>query len=73
MNTIVKLEDFDLDNILIDDLTRFDNKTDEFIRTYDGTRHLALFGSEKDDGFYNKTRCLIKLKSGIPYIISVYY
>ena len=65
---IIKLEDFDLGNILIDkkfheniliyDISyqtlidskhlrnRFD-KIDGFIRIYDGTRYLALFGFEK--------------------------
>ena len=50
---IIKLEDFDLDNILIDKTSigskplymRFD-KIHRFIRIFDGTRHLTLFGSE---------------------------
>ena len=71
---IIKLEDFDLDNTLIDEKShkniliydisyetlidpkhlgiRFD-KMDRFIRIYDGTRYLKLFGSEKCDAIYN--------------------
>ena len=67
-NDVVKTEDFDLDNILIDEKLfenilvknilykslidsnplriRFD-KIDGFIRVYDETRYLVLFGSEK--------------------------
>ena len=53
-----KLEDFDLDKILIYDVSlktlmdsmplriRFD-KIDEIIKISDGTRYLTLFGSEK--------------------------
>ena len=61
-----KFEDFELDNILIDEKSykkvlvytisyknfiaakriRFD-KIDRFIRVYDGTRYLVLFGNEK--------------------------
>ena len=64
---IIKIENFNLDNILIDDKShenilvynisyknltakhlriRFD-KIDRFIRVYDETRYLVLFGSEK--------------------------
>ena len=50
---IIKLEDFDTDNISIDKTLigskalgiRFD-KIDWFIRIYDGTRYLTLFNSE---------------------------
>ena len=49
------------------------HKIDEFIRIYDGTRYLTLFGSEKCDTFYNRIRCLISLKSGITYIFSYYF
>ena len=67
---IIKIEDFDLDNILIDEKSyknilvqnvsykslidykslhiRFD-KTDGFIRVYDGARYLILFKNEKYD------------------------
>ena len=85
----IKLEDFDLDNILIDEKShkniliydisyktlicpkrlriRF-NKIDGFIRIYDGTRYLTLFGSEKYDAIYDRIRYLISRKSGITYI-----
>ena len=63
----MKIEDFDLDNILIDeksyesnlvynisysliDSKPLHNRSDKiggFIRVYDGTRYLVLFGSEK--------------------------
>ena len=46
---------------------------DVFIRAYDGTRYLVLFVSEKYDSIYNRTRHLINVKSGIPYIISHSY
>ena len=36
---------------------RFD-KTDWFIRVYDGIRYLRSFGSEKYDAFCNRTRHL---------------
>ena len=50
---------------------RFD-KIDGFIRIYDATRYLTLFGSEKYDAVYNKVRHLVNLKSGITYIFSDY-
>ena len=74
---IIKMEDFDPVNILIDEKSfenilvynisykslidsmpsriRFKN-IDEFIRVYDGTRYLVLFGSEKYDFIYNRMR-----------------
>ena len=36
---------------------RFD-KIDGFIRVYDRTRYLVLFGSEKYDSMYNRVRYL---------------
>ena len=39
-------------------LIRFD-KVDAFIRVYDGTRYLVLFGLGKHDVIYNKIRYLI--------------
>ena len=48
-------------------------KIDEFIRTYDGTRYLTLFDSEKYDAIYNRIRYLISLKSGITFIFSHYF
>ena len=32
------------------------NKIDEFIRIYDVTRYLTLFGSENYDGFHDRIR-----------------
>ena len=75
---IIKIEDFDFDNILTDEKSykniltynisykslidsnkplsiRFD-KTDGFIKVYDGTRYLALFGTEKYDFIYDWIR-----------------
>ena len=36
-----------------------------FIKNYDGTRYLVLFGPERYDVIYNKIRYLIREKSGI--------
>ena len=47
------------------------NKIDGFIRIYDGTRYLTLFGSEKYD--YNRIRYLTSLKSDITYIFSHHF
>ena len=51
---------------------RFD-KTDGFIRAYDETRYLVLFGSEKYRSIYNRIRYLKSVKSGIINIISHNY
>ena len=88
---IIKIEDFDLDSILIDEKSYENilvynilykslidyktlrirlNKIDGFIRVYDGTRYLVLFGSEKYDSIYDRIRYLLSVKSGITYIIS---
>ena len=40
---------------------RFD-KTNGFIRIYDGTRYLTLFGSENYDAIYDRIGYLISLK-----------
>ena len=40
-------------------------RADGFIRMYDGTSYLTLFGSEKHDAFWNRVRYLISLKSKI--------
>ena len=91
---MIKIENFDLDNILIDEKSyentlvynisykslidskslhiRLD-KIDGFIRVYDGTRYLVLFGSEKYDFIYKRIRYLISVKSGITYTISHTY
>ena len=47
---------------------RFD-KMNEFIRIYDGTKYLALFGREKYDSMYKKIRYLISVKRGITYVV----
>ena len=86
---IIKLENFDLNNILIEKksyknilIYDFSHKTlinskllrikfdkiNGFLRIHDGTRYLTLFDPEKYDAIYDRTRCLISLKSGIPYI-----
>ena len=89
---IIKIEDFYLDNILIDEKSyenifciwykclidskplhiRF-HKIDGFIRLYDGSRYLVLFGSEKCDSLYDRIRYTVSVKSGITYIISHNY
>ena len=46
------------------------DKIDVFIRVYDGTRYLVLFGSEKYDSIYDRIRYLISVKSDITSIIS---
>ena len=51
---------------------RFD-KIDGFIRAYDGTRYLVLFGGEKYDFIYNRIKYLIGVKSGITCVISHNY
>ena len=43
---------------------RFD-KIDGFVKIYDGTRYLALFGSERYDAIYYRIRYLTSEKSGI--------
>ena len=86
---INKLEDFDIDNILIDEKSQenmliyeisyktligpkllhiiFD-KVGRFSKIYDGSRYLALLGSEKCDAIYNRFRYRISPKSSITYI-----
>ena len=44
-----------------------------FIKVYDGTRYLTLFGSEKNDSIYNRTRYVIEVKNGIILVFSHYY
>ena len=48
-------------------------KIDGFIRTYDETRYLTLFDSEKYDATYDRIRYLISLKSVITYIFFHYF
>ena len=49
------------------------NKRDGFIRIYDGTRSLILFGPEKYYAICNSIRYLISLKSSIIYVFSHYF
>ena len=49
------------------------NKIVGFIRVYDGTRFIVLFGSEEYDFIYNRIRYLINVKSGITSMISHNY
>ena len=49
------------------------NKTNGFIRVYDGTRYLVLFGGEKYDFIYNRISYFIGVKCGITYVISHSY
>ena len=51
---------------------RFD-KIGGFIKIYDGTKYLRLFGSEKYDAIYDRIRYLMSLKSSIIYIFSHYF
>ena len=51
---------------------RFD-KVDGFIRDYDGTRCLVLFGGEKYNFIYYRIIYLIGVKSGITYVFSHNY
>ena len=44
--------------------TRFD-KIDEFIRFYDGTKYLVLFGAKKYDFIYDRVRYLKEIKTDI--------
>ena len=44
-----------------------------FVRVYDGNRYLVLFGPEKHDAIYNRTRYLISKKGGTTYVISHNY
>ena len=47
--------------------TRFD-KVGGFIRVYDGTRYLVLFGPITYDPIYNRSKYLISLKSVIAHV-----
>ena len=89
---IIKVEHFDLDNILIDEKSyenilvcnitykslndsnslrvRFD-KIDGFIRVYDGIKYLVYWEVKNMIPF--KIRYLIRVKSGIAYILSHNY
>ena len=46
------------------------NKVNEFVRFYDGSRYLVLFGDEKYDFIYNRIKLFIRVKVGpISYLI----
>ena len=49
------------------------DQIDGFIRIYNGTTYLTLFGSEEYEAIYNRIRDLISQKSGITYIFSHYF
>ena len=51
---------------------RFD-KIDGFIKVYDGTRYLLLFGGEKYHFIYNKVRHVIGVRKVIAYVVSNNY
>ena len=44
-----------------------------FIRVYDGTKYLELFGPEKYNTIYKRIRYLVSQKSGITYALSHNY
>ena len=44
-----------------------------FIRVYDGTKYLELFGPKKYNTIYKRIRHLISQKSGITYVFSHNY
>ena len=44
------------------------NKIDGFVRVYDGSKYLALFGLEKNDAICNRIRYVIGAKKGFIYI-----
>ena len=49
------------------------SKADGFIRVYDGTRYVVLFGPEKRDVIYNRIRYFLSQKCGITYVFSHNY
>ena len=71
---IILLDEKSYKNDLIYNILRVNlfvrlDKIDGFIRVYDGTRYLVLFGTEKHDFIYNRITHLIVVKSGITYNI----
>ena len=46
------------------------HKVEGFVRVYDGTVYLLLFGVQKYDFIHNGIRYLIGIKSGITYFFS---
>ena len=51
---------------------RFD-KVDGFIKDYNGTRYIVLFGLEECDVIYNGIRYLVRQKSGIKNVFDYNY
>ena len=49
------------------------DKVNEFIRDYDGTKYLVLFGLEKYNAIQDRIIYLIRLKSGITYVFPYNY
>ena len=49
------------------------DKIDGFIRVYNETRCLVLFGPEKHDTIYNAIKYIVCQKSGITYVVSHNY
>ena len=81
---IIKLEDFDLDNIFVYNISyktlihtkhlRISfYKIHGFIKAHDGIRYLVLFGGEKYDFIYNRIRHLVGVKSGVICVTSHNY
>ena len=80
----IKLDEKSYENILVYDIScktliaakplsiRF-NKEDGFIRVYDETRYVVLFGPEKYDAIYSRIRYLVSLKSSITNFTSHKY
>ena len=84
MHGIIKIEDFDFDNGLLDEksygniliywhLLGLFGKIVGFIRVYNGTRHLVLFVGEKYDFICTRIRYVIEVKCGIMYVTSHKY
>ena len=49
------------------------NKVEGFIRIYDGSRYLVLFGPGKQHAMNNRIRYLVNQKSDITYVFSYHY
>ena len=49
------------------------DKIDGFVRLYDRSRNLELFGAAKHESIYNRIRYIIGVKSGITYVFSHNY
>ena len=84
LHAIIKIEDFDFDNGLLDEksygniliywhLLGLFGKIVGFIRVYNGTRHLVLFVGEKYDFICTRIRYVIEVKCGIMYVTSHKY